>query len=184
MAGRYVALIRGINVGPAKRVAMADLKALVAGFGYSDVRTLLNSGNVVFSCKATPEAAGDRLHKAMAAELRVSARVIVVTADEVARMIRENPFRDIADNPSRLLLSILASPADRRRLTPLLKQKWGTEGFALGSRVAYIWCPDGILASKLPEAVSKALGDAVTSRNWATMIKIHALLQGAEKGAG
>ena len=181
MADRYVALIRGINVGTAKRVAMADLRALVAGFGYTEVRTLLNSGNVVFASRATPEAAADRLKKAMAAELGVTARVIVLTAAEVSRMVKENSLSDVTDNPSRLMLSILASPADRGLLTPLLKQKWGRETLALGGRVAYIWCPDGILESKLSQAVSKALGEAVTTRNWATMLKIHALLQGTDE---
>lgn len=177
----YVALIRGINVGTANRVAMADLRALVSGFGYTEVRTLLNSGNVIFSSPATPEAAAQRLQKAMAADLGVTARVIVLAAAEVSRMVKENPLREVADNPSRLLLSILASPADRARLAPLLKQKWGRETLALGSRVAYIWCPNGILASSLQVAVSKALGDAVTSRNWATMLKIHALLPGTDE---
>lgn len=181
MADRYVALIRGINVGTAKRVAMADLRALVAGFGYTEVRTLLNSGNVTFTSRATPKAAADRLQKAMAADLGVTARVIVLTAAEVSRIVQENPLSDVADNPSRLMLSILASPADRGRLTPLLTQKWGRETLALGSRVAYIWCPDGILESKLSVAVSKALGEAVTTRNWATTLKIHALLQGTDE---
>lgn len=180
MADRYVALIRGINVGTAKRVAMADLRALVAGFGYTEVRTLLNSGNVVFTSRATPEAAADRLKKGMAAELGVTARIIVLTAAEVSRVVKENPLIDVADNPSRLMLSILASPADRSRLAPLVKLKWGKERLALGSRVAYVWCPEGILESKLSEAVNKALGEAVTTRNWATMLKIHALLQGTD----
>ena len=78
MNRRYVALIRGINVGRAKRVAMADLRALVEGLGYGEVRTLLNSGNVVFRVPAarSGDIAG-RIEKAITARLRISARVIV-----------------------------------------------------------------------------------------------------------
>src|SRR5439155_16706660 len=114
---RYVALIRGINVGRAKRVAMADLRALVEELGYADVRTLLNSGNVVFTARRA--ASGDaaaRMEKALAAKLAVSARVAVLTADELAAAVAENPLLDVADDPSRLLLAVLRNPADRPKL--------------------------------------------------------------------
>ncbi len=176
MPPSHVALIRGINVG-GKRVAMADLRILVADLGYTGVRTLLNSGNVVFTTRATAATAARRLETAMTSELGVTARVVVLTAAEVAVIVRKNPLAKVATNPSRLLVTVLADPADRRRLTPLLKQRWAPDALALGSRVAYLWCRDGILESPLPEAVSKALGEAVTSRNWGTMTKLHALLQ-------
>ncbi len=89
----HVALIRGINVGKAKRVAMADLRALVQKLGYSEPRTLLNSGNVVFD--AGREAAGKvaaRLEEGMAATLKVPARVIVLTGADFATVVEENPL--------------------------------------------------------------------------------------------
>jgi uncharacterized protein (DUF1697 family) len=85
----------------------------------------------------------------------------------------------LAHDPSRLLVAVLGHPADRARLVPLAREDWSPEALGLGKRVAYLWCADGILASRLAEAVGRALGDAVTSRNWATMTKLLALVRGA-----
>jgi uncharacterized protein (DUF1697 family) len=177
MPPTHIALIRGINVGKAKRVAMADLKAAVEGLGYRDVRTLLNSGNVVFTSRAEPAAAAARIATALVEHTGVAARVTVLTADELAAAVAENPLLPVAD-PTRLLVAVFNAPADRSRVEPLSKQDWGPERLAVGVRVAYLWCPDGLLASRLPEAVGRALGDAVTTRNWATVLKLHALVAG------
>lgn len=179
MNDRQVALIRGINVGRAKRVAMADLRALVEGLGYTDVRTLLNSGNVIFD---DPGAAreGDatsRIERALAARLGVSARVMVLAADELAAVVNDNPLRDVASDPSRLLVAFFINPEVGRRLDALAEQDWSPEVLAVGERAAYVWCPNGILASRLLEAVGRALGDSVTTRNWNTVTKLHALAE-------
>ena len=176
MAGRQVALIRGINVGRAKQVAMADLRALVERLGYGDVRTLLNSGNVVFSApRAAPGIAAARIEKALATEVGVSARVTVLTAKELTAAVTEKPLLEVAKDPSRLLVAVLSNPADRPKLEPLTRQDWAPEVLAIGKRVAYLWCAEGILASRLAEAVNRILGDAVTARNWATVLKLQAL---------
>jgi uncharacterized protein (DUF1697 family) len=178
-AGRHVALIRGINVGKAKRVAMADLRALVEELGYGDVRTLLNSGNVVFT--VPPKSKGDaaaRLEQALAARVGFSARFTVLSAAELDTVVAENPLGEVADDPSRFLVAFLKDPANLARLEPLAKQDWGADVLALGTRAAYLWCGGGILASKLPEAVGRALGDGVTTRNWATVTKLQALAAG------
>src|SRR6478672_12229601 len=114
MPSKHVALIRGINVGKAKRVAMADLRAMVEGLGYRDVRTLLNSGNVAFTAagKTRLETAA-RIEKAMAAKLGVPARVLVMTETELAEAVDENPLLSVADKPSRLLVAVFGGPADR-----------------------------------------------------------------------
>ncbi len=177
MSEKQVALFRGINVGRAKRVAMADLRALFQELDYRDVRTLLNSGNVVFTgSNAEPAEASRLIERAMAAGLGVSARVTVLTATEFALIVEENRLSGVADDPSRLLVMILADPRDRRLLEPLLKRDWSPEVLALGGRAAYLWCPDGFLRSPLPEAAGRLLGDAVTTRNWATILKIHGQL--------
>jgi uncharacterized protein (DUF1697 family) len=176
---RQVALIRGINVGRAKRVAMADLRALVADLGYSDVRTLLNSGNVVYG---VPNGAGDaaatRIQDGIAGRLGVSARVVVVTAAELATVVAENPFRGIADDPARLLVAFLANPADLSRLEPLSRQDWAPEALAVGRCAAYLWCANGILESKLPAADGRLVGETATTRNWTTVTKLHAMVAG------
>ena len=176
---RQVALLRGINVGRAKRVAMADLRALVEGLGYGDVRTLLNSGNVVFTVPG--KAKGDpasRIEKAIEAQLGVSSRVTVLSADELDAIVDENPLLEIADNPSRLLIAVLNDKSDRTRLEPLLKEDWTPDVLALGRRAAYMWCAGGLLESRLADTIGRLLRDAVTTRNWATILKLHALTKG------
>jgi len=73
--------------------------------------------------------------------------------------------------------AVLGKPADRTRLESLAQQDWAPEVLAIGGRVAYLWCAEGILASRLAAAVGRALGDAATSRNWTTMTKLKALAE-------
>jgi uncharacterized protein (DUF1697 family) len=177
MAGTHVALIRGINVGRAKRVAMADLRAIVEDLGYGDVRTLLNSGNVVFTARGTAaRRAAAGIQAGLASRLGVSARVTVLTAAELAVVVAENPLCEVATNPSRLLVTFLNDPACGLRLVPLAQLVWTPEVLALGARVAYVWCPEGLLASRLQDAISRVVGDAATTRNWGTVTKLHALV--------
>ena len=119
--------------------------------------------------------AAARIEKALAKRTGVSARVTVLTAVELTAAMTENPLLEVASDRSRLLVAFLRDPSDRRKLEPLTKQNWAPETLAIGTRVAYLWCPEGILASRLAEAVNRALGDAVTARNWATVLKLHAL---------
>lgn len=175
---QYVALLRGINVGRAKRVAMGDLRAMVEGLGYGGVRTLLNSGNVVFTAPAA--AAGRvaaRIEEAMATTLGVTARVTVFTAAELEQVVAGNPLLDIAGDPSRFLVAFLNDPADRAKLDPLLTHDWAPDVLAVGHRAAYLWCAGGILESRLAQAVGRVLASAVTTRNWATVLKLNALAQ-------
>lgn len=177
----HVALLRGINVGKAKRVAMADLRALCEGLGYGDVKTLLNSGNVVFSAPRVDAQAAAKIQKAIASELGVSCRVIVVTAAELDRIVEENPIREGEANPPRFLVTMCASESDRARIATLAKSEWGADRLAVGSIAAYLWCPNGILESRIVAAIAKLLGDGATSRNWATMKKLQALVTGGAK---
>jgi uncharacterized protein (DUF1697 family) len=182
VAGTHVALIRGINVGRAKRVAMADLRALLEDLGYGDVRTLLNSGNAVFAArdaKVGAAVAAARIEEALARKLGVVARVMVLTTGEVAAAVAGNPLIRDGKDPSRLLVAFLSRASDRKRLEPLLDREWAPEALGLGPRVVYLWCPAGVLASEVAKAVGGALGDSVTTRNWSTVTKLLALAQGA-----
>ncbi len=173
-AGRQVALLRGINVGTAKRVAMATLRDVFAELGYSEVCTLLNSGNVVFtSTRGSPASAETKIEKAILATFGFSARVTVLSAAELAEIISGNPLGRIAKDPSRYLVTVLKRPGDRARLVALTQQDWNPELLALGTRAAYLWCPEGMLVGRLAEAVNRVLGDGATTRNWATMTKLH-----------
>ena len=170
-----VALLRGINVGSARRVAMADLRTLVEGLGFHDVRTLLNSGNVVFSApgRSDPARAALSIQDALEEKLGVAARVIVIDAEELSEIASANPLTAIADNPSRLLVGILADAADKEKLSEIAARDWGNERIAFGAtRAVYMWMPAGVIESRLNAAVSKVLKDGVTARNWATMLKL------------
>ena len=175
---RHVALLRGINVGKAKRVAMAELKHLIEELGYAEVTTLLNSGNVVFSVPS--KLRGDpapRIQRAIAERLGVVSRVTVVPGDELRAIVDANPLVGVADDPSRLFVAVLADPKDRKRLLALQKEDWRPDQFALGKRVAYLWLARGVIDSPLSKAFERTMGDAATARNARTMGKIVALTQ-------
>ncbi len=177
MTHRYVALIRGINVGRAKRVAMGDLRAMVQTLGYTGVRTLLNSGNVVFTGPAgAVRDAAARMEGGLATAIGVPARVMVLHADDLATIVAENPLADVATDASRLLVTVLMPEADRDGLAALAAKEWAPEMLAIGSRAAYLWCPAGVLASRLTAATGRLLRDAATTRNWATVLKLQALI--------
>ncbi len=176
MAERQVALLRGINVGSAKRVAMADLRALLESLGCGGVRTLLNSGNAVFTPPRGSRGLPAALERAIATKLGVVTRVTVLTGQEVAAAVRQNPLARVASDPSRLLVTVLRDPKAQGRLKPLLKERWAPEAFALGGRVAYLWCAGGIADSPLWAAVNDVLGEDGTARNMATMTKLLALV--------
>lgn len=173
---RRIALLRGINVGRAKRVAMADLRGLVEDLGFTRVRTLLASGNVVFAAPGVaPSEAAAAIREALAARLGLAVRVTVVTAAELDTAAEENPLALKDRDPSRLLVAFPADSTVLSRLATLAEEEWAPEALAVGSRAAYLWCPDGILGGRLAKAVDRAVGDAVTSRNVATVRKLRDL---------
>ncbi len=176
----YLALLRGVNnVGTTRRVAMADLRALFEGLGFRDVRTLLNSGNVVFS--APGEGRGEvraRIEKALASKLGLTSPVLLLSASEVTAAVRDNPFSRVATNPSHLLVVALRAPTDVKRLKPILKEQWAPEAFAVGRRVAYLWCAKGVARSPLWAAVDRALERTGTARNITPITKAAALIEG------
>src|SRR5262245_59434735 len=176
---KYVALLRGINVGNAKRVSMEDLRNLVHEIGFESAKTLLNSGNVVFAGKkkATKEIAF-QLEKALEETAKVSSKIRVLTADEFGEILAENTLLNVAENHSKLLVPIYFDDKCRAAVEPMRAKEWAPEALAVGSRAAYIWCANGILESKVVHEMGKVLGDRSTSRNWATVLKIQALLGG------
>ena len=174
---RYVALFRGINVGKAKRIAMADLRTLLGKLGYSDVATLLNSGNAVFTGGA--EAAGihaDRIRQAVLRKMGVDALVVVKSAKDVAAIVKGNELGAHASNHSRLLVAMTNDGKALASVKTLARADWGKEKIHVGKHAAYVWCADGILESKALDALLKPLRAEATTRNWATLTKIHALM--------
>lgn len=173
MAGRSVALLRGINVGKAKRVAMADLRELLEELGYTDVQTLLNSGNVVFSgARGKSAGVARKLEKAIEASFGFGSRVTVVAGADLARVLEENPLSDTADDPARLMIGFLQDAASLKGLRDLAREDWGRERLALGPRAVYVWCPKGVIDSAPMKALQKRLGEDWTARNHATVEKL------------
>lgn len=174
-----IALFRGINVGKAKRIAMADLRTLFEDLGYRDVRTLLNSGNVVFASRRT-DAAVDarRIAEGLAGRTGITANTLVIDADTLDRIVAGNPFADIADDPSRLLVGLLLVPGDTAPFEAL-QRDFPQEHFRLSAGACYLWCADGILASRIGERLAGAgFRDRVTTRNWSTVLKLQAMARG------
>lgn len=172
----YIALLRGINVGKAKRIAMADLRALLEDMGYTDVATLLNSGNVVFKArKGAPKKLAADISAAIATRLGIEVPVIVVSAKELALIVRENPFAS-ADDPSRLLVAFVADAGMLSAMSAIEPHVVAPEQFHVGTCAAYLHCASGILESKAAEALLGKAGKAATTRNWATVLKLQALV--------
>jgi uncharacterized protein (DUF1697 family) len=174
---RYVALFRGINVGKAKRIAMADLRALLGKLGYTDVQTLLNSGNAVFTGVAGPATQhADRIRQAVLKKTGVDALVIVKSAKDVAGIIEGNALEAVASDPARLLVALTSEVKALTSVKALARAEWGDEKIHVGKHAAYLWCANGILESKAAVALLKGLDGTGTTRNWATLNKIHALM--------
>lgn len=174
---RFVALFRGINVGKAKRIAMADLRALLESLGYLNVRTLLNSGNAVFdSPKTSASSHAKAIRAAVAAQLGVDALVIVKSARDIDAAIAGNTIGAIATDPSRLIIAVTDNDAALAMLKPVTTDDAGGDIFRLGTDAAYLWCANGILESRLATQLLKALATG-TTRNAATMDKIQALMR-------
>lgn len=164
---RLVVLLRGINVGKAKRIAMADLRTLLADAGYADVRTHLNSGNAVVTGEPDPA----RIEAAITAQTGLDVRAVVLEGAELQAILDGHPFADVATDGSRMMAHVLGAEPEPERFAAGLALD--PEHARPGPRVIYQWCPDGVLAAP---AVTGKLGVLVTARNWNTMTKLAGLL--------
>ena len=172
----FVALLRGVNVGKAKRVPMAELRTLLTGLGYTGVATLLNSGNAVFgAANGSPETHGAAIAAAIFSELGVEVPVVVKSATELAAIISENSLAKGAPNHSRLLVAFVQDTKALSSLAAIEALVKPPERFSIGKNAAYLQCTSGILESKAGEALIGKAGKAATTRNWATVLKLQAL---------
>ena len=174
-----IALLRGINVGRAKRIAMADLRGVIEDLGFSDVRTLLNSGNAVFEgAPAGNREVASALEAAISSRFGFAVPVVVVSGDELNIIIAENPLPHAGSDPAKLLVAFVNRTAALRRAKVLLEERWEPEAVAIGSKAAYLWCADGIIRSRLAKALTRVTGEAATMRNWATVLKLQRAVSG------
>jgi uncharacterized protein (DUF1697 family) len=174
---RYVALFKGINVGKAKRIAMEDLRTLFGKLGFTDVQTLLNSGNAVFTAASESTVKlGERIRQAVREKTGVDALVIVKSAKDMAAIVAGNELGKVATDPSRLLVAVTIENKALKSVETLAGEAWGDEKIHIGKHAAYLWCANGILESEALEALLKGLKGTGTTRNWTTLSKIHALM--------
>jgi len=176
---RQIALLRGINLGSRRRVAMGDLRDLLESLGYEDVKTYLRSGNVVLTSDLPDEKLGRELEKQIEAKLGVDPRVVVRTRDELADVLARDPFEDTADDPKRYQVTFLSAEPDPERVRKLAELDVEPEQFVVSGREIYAWHPEGLQRSKLASALTdERLGVTATARNWNTVTKLRALADG------
>ena len=176
----HIALLRAVNLAGLNKIGMADLRELLAGLGFADAQTLLQSGNVVFSGGNQPTAVlEDTLERAAARRLGLETEFFVRTAKEWQAIVAANPFpRQAKDDPSHLLAVILKGDVSAANVSALQKAIVGREVVRAKGRCAYIVYPDGIGRSKLTTAlIEKTLGTRGTARNWNTVLKLQARCQ-------
>jgi uncharacterized protein (DUF1697 family) len=186
----HVALLRGINLGGKNKVAMSDLRALVAELGHADVATYIQSGNVLFTAQAGADCAvlARAITEAIAATLGVTAPVVVLTREELGQVYAANPFPDEPD-PKRVHAVVLSAPPGAEltaRLDAAIAQsaaKGASDAALTVGRTLYLHTPDGYGNSDLSAAAlrivsSPKAGVTGTARNWATVTKLLELCDG------
>lgn len=179
----YVVLLRAVNLGAHRRIAMADLRDLLAGLGFTGVRTVLASGNAVMSGPPQdPAGIALQVEEALAQQLGLRTGCLVLTGEELLGVVAGDPFGGTADDGSRYVAVFLSADPD-----PALRD--GHDPVALDPprvwvrrRVIYQWCPDGILAAPpVGGFVERHWKVLATTRNWNTVTKLAALAAPARR---
>lgn len=163
----YALLLRGVNLGGSTALSMADFRDTLTDLGFTDVQTVLRSGNAVFSAAARPDEAV--IEAALASRTGLRTRCLLLTEADLQAVIDGHPFADVADNGSRMQVYFLdANPTDTDH-DPEALDPW----VRVGDRVVYQWCPNGI--SKAPNVLpllDRKWKVLATARNWNTVTKL------------
>ncbi|HEX8534163.1 MAG TPA: DUF1697 domain-containing protein, partial [Allosphingosinicella sp.] len=171
------ALLRGINVGGKTSIPMAELRALAEGIGLSDVRTYIQSGNLLFDAEQ-PDGLEQRLEEAIGKRF-LPVPVIVRSADEWAGYAGSNPFPDAAEaEPNRLMMMLSKRTPEAGAAAALQERAKDGERVALAGGALWIHYPGGSGTSKLsPSLIDRLVGSPATARNWRTVCKIREMLR-------
>jgi uncharacterized protein (DUF1697 family) len=175
----HIALLRAVNVAGYGKVSMSDLRAAVAKMGFADVRTLLNSGNLIFRGDDRTAAELEHFIEAEAAKrLGLQTDFFVRSADELNAIVSRNPFRKEAErDPAHLLVLFLKNEPGPKQIAALEAAITGPERFRVDGRLAYVVYPAGIGNSKVTTALlDRKLETRGTGRNWNTVLKLAALV--------
>ena len=167
-----VALLRGVNVGGKGKLAMADLRAAAEACGYENVRTYIQSGNLVFV--APPGSAlvvAERLRETIADTTQVQPQVIVRTRDELAAVVEQNPYAQRGEDAAHLHV-VFAGGEDEASLGSIDLAAYAPEEAAAVGRQLYLFLPSGMGRSKLAVDLARHTGPSGTTRNWRTVNKL------------
>ena len=174
----YIALFRGINVGGKNKLPMKDLVATLENVGCQDVATYIQSGNAVFQSEEQDASLlSETIEAAIREQHGFEPLVLLLTSEEMGRVMGSNPFPEAESEPKTLHLYFLAAPPESPDLDALEGIKGDRERFFLGDSVFYLHAPNGIGRSKLAANIEKLLGVPVTARNWRTVRKVMEMAQ-------
>ncbi len=170
---RYVALLRGINLGGHNRVSMPDLRALFGSLGAEDVATHVQSGNVIFKSDKGAGKLTEAIEKRIRRDLGLSVTVLLRTQPQLAKVVAGNPFAEDGKEPTKLHVTFLAEKPVLARARELDPERAAPDEFHVVGQEIYLHCPNGYGRSKLTNAYfEKHLGVAATTRNWRTVTKL------------
>jgi uncharacterized protein (DUF1697 family) len=176
----FLALIRGINVGGHKMIGMADLRDLLTKLGFTEARSLLQSGNLIFQAqKKTTAQLESLLEKETEKRLGLETTFFVRTPAEWESLIAQNPFRNEAErDPGHLIVLFIKDAPEVERVEALRAAITGPEVVRAKGKHAYVVYPDGQGRSRLTNTlIEKKLGTRATGRNWNTVLKLGALVR-------
>ena len=176
---RQVVLLRGINIGPRNRIAMPALRAALADAGFDDVRTYLQSGNVVLSSGSSALEVAKRTKGVIESSFGLDIDVVVRTRGQLAKVVELDPLGGIATNPKRYQVSFLGAKPTAAAIRKAEEAAAPSERVVLAGREIYAWHPDGIGRSKLWAFLAgRGLGVTATARNWTTVTSLLELAGG------
>lgn len=176
----HIVLLRGINLGSRNRIAMPELRAALEEAGFEDVKTYVQSGNIVLSSKSKPEATAQKIGRLIRDRFGLDIAVVARTRAELARVVKKNPLGDVARDPKRYQVSFLAGKLDRETRRELEAAAADQERVVFHGREIYAWHPAGVARSKLWAALaSNKLAVEATARNWTTVTKLLEMAEGS-----
>jgi uncharacterized protein (DUF1697 family) len=178
MRNTFIALLRGINVTGSKTIRMEDLRKCFAGLGFTNVKTYVQSGNIVFEAGNHSVASlADKIGKRIFRDFGFSVSVLVKTSEELERIVRDNPLlKETNIDPSKLHVTFLSAPAPEISENTLQPLAVARERFRISRSEIYLYCPNGYGKTKLSNnAIERKLGLAATTRNWRSVNALLAL---------
>jgi uncharacterized protein (DUF1697 family) len=167
---RHILLLRGINLAARNRIAMADLRGVLEDAGFDDVRTYLQSGNVVVASKAKSDDVARKTERLIAKHFGLDIAVVARSRAQLAKIVERNPLQKVAKNPKRYQVSFLASKPGRDVIERVEAAAEPPEQVVAIGREIYAWHPETIARSRLWTLLAgQKLGVVATARNWTTV---------------